>query len=87
MVKYNQLQQHLVVVLNCKTQADYEKHRSDLYQELAACPKDIEYFQKYLDHLESIAQYKILGVGGSLGMVASSNAEAGHASNEYAVPT
>lgn len=36
---------------------------------------------------ESIARYKILEVQGSLGMVASSNAEAGHASNEHAVPT
>ncbi len=87
MVKYNQVHRHLEGALNCQTQADYKRHRSELYEELASYPKDIEYFQRYLDNPESIARYKILGVRGSLGMVASSNAEAGHASNEHAVPT
>ncbi len=45
---------------------------------LSDCPKDVEYFFKYLNHLYSIAMYKILGIQGSLGMVTSSNAEAGH---------
>ncbi len=34
-----------------------------------------------------MARYKTLEVRQSLGMVASSNAEAGHASNEHAVST
>ncbi len=54
---------------------------------LSDCPKNVEYFCKYLDHPDSIARYKILGIQGGLGMVASSNTEAGHASNEHAVPT
>ncbi len=74
-------------MLNCQTQVEYEKHRSDLYHELADRPKVVEYFRKYLDNPESIACYKILGVRGSLGTVASSNAEAGHASNKHAIPT
>lgn len=74
-------------MLNCHTQVDYVKHRLDLSQELVDRPKDVECLRKYLDKPESIACYKILGVRGTLGTVASSNTEAGHASNEHTVPT
>ncbi len=85
--KYTQLQRHLEGALNCRTQLEFKQHKSDLYIALADRPKDIDYFREYFDNPESIARYKILGVRGSLGMVTSSNAEAGHASHEHSVPT
>ncbi len=72
--------------MNYRTKLEFKQHWADLYQELADHPKDVEYFHKYLDHHESIARYKILGVRGSNGIVASSNAEVGHGSNEHAMP-
>ncbi len=62
------------------------QHKSDLYTALADRLNNIVYFHEYLDQPESIARYKIMSVRGSLGIVASSNAEAGHANNEHAVP-
>ncbi len=73
--------------MDCRTRQEYETHKDNLYRSLAEWPKDVEYFITYLDSPESIGRYKILEVSGSLGMVASSNAEAGHASNEHAVST
>ncbi len=73
--------------MNCKTQLEFNHHKSDLYTALADRLNDIVYFHEYLDQPESIARYKIMSVRGSLGMIASSNTEAGHASNEHAMST
>ncbi len=85
--KYVELKQHLDGLLNCQTQVDFNKHQSDLYKALSDRPKDVQYFEQYLDYPESIARYKIVEVTGIFGTVLSSNADAGHASNEDAVPT
>ena len=85
--KFAQVKIHLDGVIDCRTKDHYNQHKANLYKALANRPRDVEYFRGYLDHPESIARYKIMEVRGGLGMVSSSNAEAGHASNEHAVPT
>lgn len=54
---------------------------------VANCPSNIDYFNAYFDNPKSIARYKVMEVRGSLGKVASANAEADHASNKAAVPS
>lgn len=71
--------------MNFGTRVEFKQHIS--FDALADRPKDVNQFHGYLNCPESIARYNILEVRGSLWMVASSNAEAGHASNDYVAPT
>ncbi len=72
--KFAEVQKHLEGSLKCRTRVEFKERSSNLSNALANRPKDVDYFCEYLDP-KSIAQYKILEVRGSLGMLASSNAE------------
>ncbi len=53
--KFGEVKRHLVGVLNCGTQVEFEHYMSNLYSALRDRPKHLEYFREYLDHPESIA--------------------------------
>ncbi len=62
MSMFGEVKRHLDGVLNCRTQVEFEHHRSNLYSAHRDWHKDLEYFREYLDHPESNARCKILEV-------------------------